>query len=194
MNWLKVAFDCEIQSGSPDPKSATYVTPNVSVIVRGGPMRPHGTVGMIVVVTVTMADVVTVLPAGMTTLIRVPPPMGEIRPRDTVGAPLHVSVVAVRSAPGHPAWIVAGSVGHEKATGVASGEVGAGGGVTGVEGQPVKDRSTSSTVTTTASVRMFWNLFMTIHPRAVFHRLPGVPRISQRIISRDINESSLNNG
>jgi hypothetical protein len=172
MNWVKVAFDCEIQIVVPGPKSPTYATPNVIVIVFAVGLRSHvsGARGK--------ADVVIVLPSGMTTLIRVPPPMGEMLLRVVVGAPLQVSFSAVRSTPGPtpghaPARINDGSVGHWKATGVAVGVAVLGGVVAGgVPGQPVKDRNISSTVATTASNLTVSILFMIILPRG-FHRRSG---------------------
>jgi hypothetical protein len=163
-NWLKVAFEREMQSGSADPYSPTYVTPNVIVIGFAGPMRLHsGSSGK--------TDVAIVLPSGMLTSILVPPEGGGIGPTILVGAPLQVNVIAVRSNPGHPVRDVDGSVGHGKAVGVVAGvgvpgDVGAG----GVPGQPVNDRNTSPAVATTVSNLTVLSLCMTILPHAVSHR------------------------
>ena len=163
-NWLKVAFEREMQSGSADPYSPTYVTPNVMVIGFAGPMRLHsGSSGK--------TDVAMVLPSGMFTSILVPPEGGGIGLTILVGAPLQVNVIAVRSKPGHPVRVVDGSGGHGKAVGVVAG-VGVPVGVFagGLPGQPVRDRNPSPADATTVSNLTVLSLCMTILPHAVSHR------------------------
>ena len=168
-NWLKVAFEREMQSGRTELSSPTYVTPNVIVIGFAGPMRlQNGSSGK--------TDDVMVLPSGMFTSMRVPSVGPGIGLSILVGGLLQASVIAVMSKPGHPVRNVGGSGGHGKAVGVSDG-VGVTGGVVagGVPpGQPVKDRNTRFAVATTASSLTVLSLFMTILPHAVFTAVPAL--------------------
>ena len=173
-NWLKVAFEREMQSGSAEPYSPTYVTPNVIVIGLAGPIRLHGGSS-------GKTDVVIVLPSGMFTSILVPPEGGGIGLMALVGALLQVNVIAVMSKPGHPVRNVDGSVGHGKAVGVIAG-VGVPGGVFAgwLPGQPVKDRDNRFTVATTVSSLTVLSLFMIILPHAVVHRRSSASGFTKR--------------